>query len=178
VFVYLPREGAVEIIAKGGTKVQQALRKAFCKAALATDVEEADPDRAVYGLDHLLDPTFAFPTEPEDRVASVRLKRILFEPDVSIPAIERLQLQFEPDASHPQVRAAINKQLTAAGLKRSQVSVTQVGIQIRFVGDGGRRNRTLTINVGLPNTYDLKSKPDDVRVVGERCIHRWGIVRD
>jgi hypothetical protein len=32
--------------------------------------------------------------------------------------------------------------------------------------------------VNRPNTCDLKSKPDDMRVVGERCLRKWGVVND
>lgn len=35
----------------------------------------------------------------------------------------------------------------------------------------------MTFNVTRPNTCDLKSKPDDMREVGEQCIRRWRILR-
>jgi hypothetical protein len=44
------------------------------------------------------------------------------------------------------------------------------------MSDGHLKPKTMTFNVSRPNTCDLKSKPDDVRVVGERCIQRWGIL--
>ena len=34
VFVYVPSEGAVELIARGGKPVQKELRKAFCRSVL------------------------------------------------------------------------------------------------------------------------------------------------
>ena len=38
VFICMPSEGAVEIIARGGKKVQMPLRKAFCRAVMGLEV--------------------------------------------------------------------------------------------------------------------------------------------
>ncbi len=176
VFIYLPSEGAIELIAKGGKQVHLPLRRAFCKAILGIEVNDDDPVRPTYRLDHLLDPKFTFRTEPEDRVAAVRLRRIRLVPKVRVPPIEYLEPKFVEDASHAEVMTAINRLLAAYSLNRSQVTVAQVGIQLQFMSDGRRKAKTMTFNVNCPNTCDLKSKPDDVRVVGERCVKRWEII--
>jgi len=175
VFIYLQSEGAIEMIAKGGKQVHLPLRRAFCKAVLGIDVDDDDPVRPTYQLDHLLDPTFVFRTEPEDRISAVRLRRIRLVPKVYVQAIEYLEPKFHENARHAEVMAAINQQIVACKLDRSQVAVTQVGIQLKFMSDGRRKDKTMTFNVSCPNTCDLKSKPDDVRVVGERCAKRWEI---
>ncbi|GIW81356.1 MAG: hypothetical protein KatS3mg105_3163 [Gemmatales bacterium] len=177
VFIYLPTEGAIEMIAKGGKKVHLSLRKAFCKAILGIDVDDEEPVRATYRLDHILDPTFAFVTEPEDRIAAVRLRRIRLVPKTRVGAVEYLELKFLESASHGDVIRDINQHLGERNLSRSQVAVVQMGIQLQFLSDGRRKGKTMTFNVSCPNTCDLKSKPDDVRVVGERCIQRWGILQ-
>ncbi len=177
VFIYLPSEGAIEIIAKGGKKVHLSLRKAFCKAVLGIEVDDDEPVRATYQLDHLLDPKFAFRTQPEDRIAAVRLQRIRLVPKSGVSAIEYLEPKFLENASHADVMTAINRLLGAYNLNRSQVTVGQVGIQLQFLSDGQRKPKTMTFNVSCPNTCDLKSKPDDVRVVGERCIQSWEILQ-
>lgn len=176
VFVYQPSEGAVELIAKGGTKVRLAMRKAFCRAVLGIEVDDEEPIRNTYGLDHLLDPGFAFTTEAEDRIASVRLRRVRLVPNFSLPAIEHLEPKFTEHATRDEVLMALSKLLAAYNLHRSDVSVTQVGIQLQFMSDGHKKPKSMTFNVSVPNTSDLKSKPDDVRVIGERCIKRWGIL--
>lgn len=177
VFVYLPSDGAVEIIAKGGKKVQLPLRKAFCRAVLGIEVDDDEPIRATYQLDHLIDPAFSFTLDDFDRVAAARMRRIRLVPKVRVPAVEYLEPKFTETASRGEVLAAIDRLIGAYNLDRSQVEVTQVGIQLQFLSDGHRKPKTMTFNVTCPNTCDLKSKPDDVRVVGERCIQRWGILR-
>ncbi|CAN5266477.1 hypothetical protein BH11PLA2_BH11PLA2_37040 [soil metagenome] len=177
VFIFEPDDGALEIIAKGGRQVQLPLRRAFCDAVLGVAVEDTDPIKRCYQLDHLLDPAFAFNTEAEDRIASVRLRRVRLLPNVTLPALEGAELKLRENASVQEVRTAVAQFLKAYNLSQSQLAVVQAGIQIEFQSDGKRRARTMTFNVGIPNSCDLKSKPDDVRAVGERCIRRWGILR-
>jgi hypothetical protein len=125
VFIYAPSEGAVELIAKGGKPVHQELRKAFCRAVLGIEVDDAEPDVPTYQLDHLLDTGFAFTTEPQDRIAAVRLRRIRLVPKVFVPAVEHLEPKFRDNASHAEVMAAIDQQIAACkqsngvGLDRS-----------------------------------------------------------
>lgn len=166
------------MIAKGGKKVQMPLRQAFCKAILGLDVVDEEPLRAVYQLDHLLDPEFTFTTVPNERISAVRLRRVRLVPKVPIPAIEYLEPKFSEYADLEQIRAAIGRLFGAYDLQPGQVSLTQVSIQLQFMSDGVHKGKTMTFNVTTPNTCDLKSKPDDVRVVGESCIKRWEILRD
>lgn len=176
VFVYVPSEGAIELIARGGKPVQKELRKAFCRSVLGIEVDDAEPDKPSYQLDHLLDPDFAFTTEPADRVATVRLRRIRLLPKVNVPAIEHLEPKFAEHATRAEVMEAIQRMLGAHGLDRTQVRVMQVGIQLVFISDGGKKPKTMTFNVTYPNTSDLRTRPDDVRVVAERGVKRWGIL--
>jgi len=44
--------------------------------------------------------------------------------------------------------------------------------------DGPGRQPTLTFDVSAPNSSNLKSKPDEKREVGERCLKLWEVVVD
>lgn len=176
VFIYEPAAGAVELVPKGGRLVHLALRRAFCEAVLGIEVDEAEPVQPTYRLDHLLDPGFSFQTEPEDRIAAVRLRRIRLVPIVPVPALESLEPRLLETATHAEALDLIERLLAGIGLDRTQVRVVHVGIQIQLLNNGHRRGKTMTFHISCPNTCDLKSKPDDVRVVGERCIRRWGML--
>lgn len=178
VFVCVPSEGAIELIAKGGKPVQKELRKAFCRTVLGIEVDDAEPDKPSYQLDDLLAPDFAFTTEPSERIASVRLRRIRLVPKIRVRAIEHLEPKFTEFATRSEVMDAIHRELGAHGLDRSQVRVTQVGIQLVFHSEGEKKPKTMTFNISCPNTSDLRPRPDDVRVIGERCIKRWRILCD
>jgi len=99
-------------------------------------------------------------------------------PGFADPTLEGCELKLRETASLPDVRAAVAKFCSAFDLIPSQLQLVQAGIQIEFQSDGRRRAKTMTFNVSTPNTCDLKSKPDDVRAVGEQCIRRWRILRD
>lgn len=176
VFVYSPNDGSVELIARGGLKVQQSLRKAFCNAVLGLEVDEDEPIRATYELDHLLDPLFNFSTDADDRIQNVRLRRLRLVPNVPVPALEYSELKFKEHASRSDILLAVQRVLLAFDLNRTQVEVAQAAIQLQFRGDGVRKGKRLTFNVSRPNTCDLKSKPDEMRVIGERCLKRWEVL--
>jgi len=57
-------------------------------------------------------------------------------PKVNVPAIEHLEPKFSEHANRSEVMDAIQRMLGAYGLDRSQVRVTQVGIQLVFISDG------------------------------------------
>ncbi len=178
VFIFEPTDGSLEIIAKGGKKVQMPLRRAFCESILKLKVKDTDPIKPCYHLDHLMEPSFAFTTEAEDRIASVWMRRIRFVTEVEGAKLHSGILEFADQVSLLEARELADQFLGAFPYRRSDWCVEQVGIQLELQGDGSRKRPTMTFHVGVPNTCDLKSKPDEVREVGDRCIRRWGILRD
>ena len=39
-----------------------------------------------------------------------------------------------------------------------------------------KAGKRMSFHVHLPNTCNLKSMDDEQRVVGERCLKRWGVL--
>jgi hypothetical protein len=136
VFVFDPNDGSVEVIARGGKKVQLPLRRAFCKAILGIDVDDDEPIRPAYRLDQLLDPNFEFTSEPEADILDVQLRRIRFIPrsnNTHSRATEYLEIKFKEGASRQEIRDEIDGYLTGNHLTRNQVAVVQASVQIRFL---------------------------------------------
>lgn len=176
VFVFDPINGSVELIAKGGVKVQQQLRKAFCKTMLGIDVGDDEPLRNAYLLDQLIDSSFQFDVEPADRIAAVRIQRLRIVPCVYVEGLEYSELKFKAGATREQVLCAVDRFLDAFELHRSTVQVTQAKLQIEFLPEGMKAGKRMSFHVHLPNTCNLKSMDDEQRVVGERCLKRWGVL--
>ena len=172
-FVFCPQDGSLDLVAKGGKAVQYPLQKAFCKAVLEIDVEPADPKRTEYQLQRVLDPEFRYPTEPEDFVAQVRLARIQLAPVSKSSDVLFHELTFSPWIYRSQWLQAIQCQLDGHGMQAAEVLVKRASFQLAFVNGALGGARTVTFTVSLPNTCDLKDKPDGVREVGERCLKRW-----
>lgn len=175
-FVYTPATGMLEMIAAGGKPAQSELRRLFCQGMLGLDeIEDADPERPAYLLDHLLEEEFTFSWEPKDRIATVQVSRLLVLPTVENHDLDGLGLRLRLGLSWIEALENLDALLASRDLSRTQVSVEEVRIRVQLMGDGDRPGRILTINV-TPRSCDLKSQDDDdLRTLGEKCLRTWGI---
>ena len=178
VFAYDPEMGCLDLIAKGGREVHLRLREAFCRAVLHLDVAPNDPVSPAYRLDHLLDPQLTLPTDPADRIATVRLSHVRMVPRDVKQRLRYEELGFTPQTTLAQAQSELRERLADQGIARERVSVKEASFRLEFHGDGRTRHRTMTFHVGAPNSCNLKSKPDQLRSIGERCLRMWGICGD
>lgn len=176
VFAYDADQGCIDLVAKGGRAVHLRLRQAFCRAILNLDVDDEEPTKPAYRLDHLLDPVLALPTDPADQIAAVRLCRIRLAPRHVTNAVSYEELGFSTHTTLNMVSTELRERLADQGLSPGLVTVKQAAFQLQFHGNGRSRPRSLSFQVSVPNSCDLKSKPDELRAVGERCLKRWRIV--
>ncbi|MEO1994986.1 MAG: hypothetical protein ABGZ17_06890, partial [Planctomycetaceae bacterium] len=70
------------------------------------------------------------------------------------------------------------ERLADQGLSQELVSVQHVAFQLQFMCDGRSRPHTMTFQLSSPNSCDLKSKSEDMRAIGERCLRMWRITDD
>lgn len=176
VFVFEPSTGALEMIAAGGNSAQQELRKIFYREICKKEVDDADPDKPEYLLDHLLQPTFTFRLELADRIDSVTVPQILLVPLVEARGLKDLQPRFEKGLSWADALSVIDDLLRSRDLSREQVGVDHIVVRLQFMGDGNKRGKVLSIRLS-PRSCSLKSEDDEeLQVVGDRCLRRWGII--
>lgn len=174
VFVYNRDEGSLELFAQGGQKVWAPLQVHFCRAVLDEEVDPADPVRPSYYLDRLLNPNFALPTDPADLVEEARITRLRFSPRGSGGYIEiKADAKGPPDDIHHKIARHIKPGSIGDGTR-----VMQASFALKFFHDGKGRQQTMTFNVTAPHSCDLKHRPDEQRVVGERCLRLWEVTRD
>ena len=175
VFAYDPDQGCIDLVAKGGRKVHLQLRQAFCRSVLNLDVEDEQPLLPAYQLDHLLEPHLRLPTDPADRIANVRINRIRIVPKDVKQKVRYEEIGFTSQTTLDMVIAELRERLADQNLLQEQVSVSQASFQLQFHCDGRSRARTMTFHVSTPNSCDLKSKSDEMRAIGERCLRLWRI---
>lgn len=175
VFAYGPQDGALELYAQGGRKVIDPLQTLFCKAVLDLDVEPADPAQPAFRLDHLREQSVLLPTEPEDRIAQVQVRSLRFEV-VGSPR-RRITLEADPQSFNGDIYQMIDRYLNAGNLPLSKLRVIHAQVHLTFMHEGAGRAKGLTFNVSL-HSCDLKSKPDEMRAIGERCLKLWKIAND
>lgn len=176
VFVFTPEDGALELFARGGRKVNAALQEAFCQSVLGVDAGDTDPLKPAYQLDHLLDENFLLRTDPADRVADARIVRLRLEPKAA--PLSYIELKADPKGHASEIFQMLAHYCDAQNVAPARMRVRQATFRLKFMHDGVGRPKTLTFSVSCPDSCDLKSKTDDMRAVGERCLKLWEITRD
>ena len=175
VFAYSPEDGTLEIYARGGEKVTTPLQSLFCRTVLDTEIDPDDAAKAAYQLDHLKERSVRLPTDPGDRVAEVRVRSLRLEV-VGSPR-RRITLDADPRGERGDIHQMIERYLNSERLPLSALRVIHVRISLTFMVEDGARPKMLTFNVSQ-NSCDLKSKTDDMRAIGERCLKLWEVTHD
>jgi hypothetical protein len=174
VFVYNAGDGSMELFAQGGKKVWEPLQTAFCQAVLDEEIDPADPMRPAYQLDHLLTPDFPLPTDPADGVEEARITLLRIAPRGSGGYIE---IKADPKGHRSDIYRKIERWIKA-GVVVDGARVLKASFHLKFQGNSNGRQPTMSFDVSAPNSSNLKSKPDEQREVGERCLKLWKVVED
>lgn len=174
-FVYNGDEGSLEIYAPGGNKVWAPLQIVFCKAVLGKDIPPADPLRPSYRLDHLLQHNFPLATDPGDRVEDARITRLRI---VQRGTGGHIEVKADPRADRNDIYRKMERWLRRENLPVEGLRVIQATFSMRFAANGTGRQPTLTFEVSVPHSSNLKSKPDEMRIIGERCLRMWEVTDD
>lgn len=174
VFVFDPAAGALETFVRDAKWVRQRLEEMFCETILDTLPPVENPRRPPYELDVLLDRSAPLATDPADGVRDVRVRKLR----VSLPGTRRRAvLEANPDGPPSDVYDFLEEAFPPDRYPRHELHVTQATFALTYPGPDGA-DRVLTFEVSYPNSCSLKSKTDDQRALGEKCLRRWGIARD
>ena len=147
------------------------LQNIFCQVILGKRLAPEAPGSTPYVLDSLLDRAFGFETDPEDGIAEVSVRSLRLS--ILGRRRARITLDADPLKARDCIYDMLDEDLNRRRLPRSILQATKGTIHFKF--NGSKRPRSLTFSVGLPNTCDLKSKRDDLRLLGEKYLRRWKI---
>jgi len=171
VFAYDHDSATLEMYAKGGKKVVEPLQSVFCRIILGEHLAPEDPNVKPYQLDGLMERGFRFPTDPEDGIEEVSIRCLR----LSILGRRRRRITLEPDpekgASH--IYEMLEDDLNRKRLPKSILHVTKA--TLNFTLNGNVRSNSLVFSVTYPNSCDLKSKREELRLLGEKYLKRWKI---
>jgi len=171
VFAYDRASGTLEIYAKGGRKVIEPLQQLFSLIILGEPLSPEEDGAQAYQLNHLMERTFAFPTDPEDGVEEVSVRGMR----LSIIGRLRGRITLEPDPNDGRERIyeMLEEDLNRRRLPKSVLHVTKATLNFRLNGNG--HGRSLTFDLTYPNGCNLKSKREDQRLLAEKYLKRWEI---
>jgi hypothetical protein len=171
---YEPASGTIEVVAQA-RETREDLVRMFAEHMLGAPFQgERIPIRQ-YLLDHLLQP-FDFPTDVEDNVESVKVTLLRLLPYETQGERVTLECMRGAERSIWQMAEARfgNNDPLAGGYK-----VTQARFTIKFHATPGvRGGRTLPVTISMPKGCDLKDRTDRERLVGEKYLKRWRMLRD
>ena len=87
-------------------------------------------------------------------------------------AVNDLRLTFPPQAELHNIVRAIRHCVDQLG---GDTAVRAATFELEFLPDVEHCVKKMSFSVTAPSTCDLKSKPDAMRLVGERCLRLWGV---
>jgi len=175
VFAYDRDHGTLEMYARGGKKVNGPLQEIFCRVILGEELGPEDRHSHPYELNGLINRHIGFPTDPEDGIESVRIRKLRLS--VKGMARRRITLEADPDGGLDDIYDMMEQYLDQERIPASILNVTQAGFKITFDQQEGERQRSLSFEVSYPNSSNLKSKPERLREIGEKYLRNWGVDR-
>lgn len=173
VFVYDPHAGSLELNAQGDKCVKARLMYIFCQAILGINPPPERPGGHPYELNALLTGDCLFETDPSDGIEEVRVRKLRLA-----TGQRRIILEGDPQAEAHDVFDMVGECLNTEYLAGARPTVTQAEFQFCFVSKGCERPKPLVFSVSYPNTSNLKSQPEDRRLLAEKYLKRWRIQRD
>ena len=171
---YEPASGTVEVVA-GDRRAREDFARVFAETLLSIEIKGERLPLRRFDLERLRHP-FDFPTDPVDGIERVRVTSLRLMPLDT--ASQRLVLECMKDEtgtiwqmSHSRLGA--NDPLTGGW------RVTQVKFTIKFHPVAkDSRGKKLPVTITMPHSCDLKDRTEHERLIGEKYMTRWGLLRD
>lgn len=175
VMVYDRVHGTLDMHARGGKKVYIPLQEVFCRVILGEEIGPENRNSHPYELNGLLSRNFQFPTDPQDGIDSVRVRKLR----LSVKGLprRRITLEADPERGVDDIYDMMESYLDQERIPASILNVTQVGLKFSFDEANEELPRSLSFDLSYPNSSNLKSKPDGVREIAEKYLREWGLDR-
>ena len=169
---YEPGSGTIEVVGRVKA-LREQVASLFAEKLLGVDLSgERLPPRRV-DLSPLLDP-ITFAVEPEDRIARVKLTRLV------ISAFDGSLTQWfdVPFADDETLYEVLDDEYGAENPLRTQARPWMARIEIQFEPEGDRK-RGKKINVVLcsPSKCNLRGKTERERLLLNKYLKAWGLLR-
>jgi hypothetical protein len=171
---YEPATGVIEVVA-AARETRETLVRLFAEHLLGTAFQGERLPIRQFRLDRLRQ-AFDFPTDPADGIESVRITMMKLMPFET--QRERITLECMRGTE------STIWQLAADRLKDQEqgiegYAITAVRLTVRFRAvPGTRGGRTLPVTITMPKGCDLKDRTERERIIGEKYLRRWGLLRD
>jgi hypothetical protein len=157
---------------KGGKQTIPSMQNIFARTILHTDLPPEN-GRLEYTLNMLLNPDFAFSTDPEDGIDRVAIHALECHV-LGGPQNFRLSFRTPVDEGRCSIHDVLDNDLSQARVSRDMLDVRKARLCFYFP-NGRRGAKIMKVNISLPNTSDLKNKREEMARIGRKYLQRWGI---
>ncbi len=170
IFIYEPVTGLLKVYARG-KKAAKHFQKMFCRKVLNLE-DIPDKSSRVYDLSRLKDPGFRF--DVGINIERIKLKGLLLD----FPGTEQALLKIDPGDSEDmklQERMEAVAGVYGYELSSSSVIIKRAKMQAVFKPVEGRRAKTVTFELALPDISNLQDSTDHNQI--KALIDKWGFRR-
>lgn len=174
VFAYAPRKGSLDLFAPGGKAVHCVLVAIFAKQILGVDYEDPNSKLPVYKLNILKQLRGALPTDSGDGIERAMVRSIAITPNGKNG--KRITLEAGRDAKADDVWDMMDNWLDERELKPGTLDISRASFSIKLANKGAKAGKSLSFDVTAPSSCNLKSKSEEMRLLGEKCLRKWGIL--
>jgi hypothetical protein len=173
VFVYRPETGFLEISARGKGEEIEKLQEIFGQIILGLD-DLPDKRLKHYDLALLKNRGIRFHTDPVDGVESVCVKMLRFD----MPGTSGRRITFEANSSSDDkaIYTLIDRALAKQNLPLDDVVVAKARLRFKFAGRDGKRGKSLTFEISIPDRCTLKDDPLDQ--IAKKYVQKWGFISE
>lgn len=165
IFAINPDTQEIEVYAKGGAKVHDALAKAFSQSFFGDAVQPVRVEPRLVNFEPLQRKP-DFDISPEDRIESVSVVKLKFFGS-------GLRSLYEQVSTDSEVYDIIKHKLGNCSPLRTGDLMTAATIKIKRTNGEGK---ALTIDLGHPSRTTLPNQTEDDRALSIRLLERWGIL--
>jgi hypothetical protein len=162
--------GHIECVSRH-TDSRQQIARIVAVNLLGCAPDFQPPAAQVYDLGTLRQ-SFAFRTEPIDRIESVRVTNVKLTPPDTL--LETVTLETKP--TNPRDIWAVAAQRLGPNALQTDYQIAQAKIVIRYKSPTDNRLRSLPIVITPPNRSNLKDHLDIDRLIASKYLPRWGLV--
>lgn len=174
---YEPSEGVIEVVAND-KDIREAMAGFMGRHLLDIDFKGEKLSARQYDLSVLMEP-FDFPTDPSASagqvIENVQVRELRFQPlDL---AGQRVTLECD-EASGETIWDMADRHIDQAAKRRADWVITRARLVVKFAPHGkARRGKNLNLTITVPHGCNLKSMTAGDRLVGEKYLREWGILK-
>ncbi|OSM08740.1 hypothetical protein MAIT1_04792 [Magnetofaba australis IT-1] len=166
--------GVIEVVTDKREN-REAVARVFAETLLETEFSDQRIPLRCYDLTSLITPR-EFPTEPADGIESIKLTLVQFRPDKD----QGRKATFEASRkTNETVFRDMDPWLRENPQEYFSPSIHKATLSVKFHPEKGRaRAKIISVKISLPNGCNLGSATEKERLICEKYLRYWGMVRD